>query len=214
MELKIVAYLRKKSGKEICKKLRREGKIPAILYGRNEKNINLWVEEREFLKILPQIAKRSPILNLRIEENNEEFPVILKSLQKNPITQKFIHVDFQKIHPEEKVAVNCPVILKGTAIGIKMGGILDQHLYSIPVKGKIADIPPYIEIDISNLKMGYSIHINEIKWEKIEPLLPLDTPIVSILTPKKIEAAPTVEEVKEPEVIKEKKEEKEEKEEK
>lgn len=211
MELKIIAYLREKAGKEICKKLRREGKIPAILYGRNEKNINLWVEEREFLKILHQIAKRSPILNLRIEENNEEFPVVLKALQKNPITQKFIHIDFQKIHPEEKVTVNCPVILKGTAIGVKMGGILDQHLYSIPIKGKIADIPPYIEIDISNLKMGYSIHINEIKWEKIEPALPPDTPIVSVLTPKKIEEiAPTAEATKEPEVIKEKKEEKEE----
>lgn len=214
MELKIVAYLREKAGKEICKKLRREGKIPAVLYGRNEKNLNLWVFEKEFLKILSQIAKRSPILNLRIEENNEEFPVVLKSLQKNPITQKFIHIDFQKVHPEEKVTINCPVILKGTAIGVKMGGILDQHLYSIPVRGKINDIPPYIEVDISNLKMGYSIHINEIKWEKIEPTLPLETPIVSILTPKKIaEIAPTIEEVKEPEIIKKKEEEKEEKEE-
>ncbi len=211
MEIKISAHIREKSGKEICKKLRKNGKIPAILYGKNEKNINLWVEEKEFLKILPLIAKRSPILNLRIEDENIEFPVILKSLQKNPITQKFIHIDFQKIHPEEKITVNCPVILKGEAIGVKMGGILDQHLYSLPVKGKIQDIPPYIEIDISNLKMGYSIHISEIKWEKVEPALPPDTPIVSILTPKKIEEiTPPPEEVKQPEVIKEKKEEKEE----
>ncbi|MCS7250644.1 MAG: 50S ribosomal protein L25 [candidate division WOR-3 bacterium] len=213
MELVIVAHIRKGAGKGVCRKLRKEGKIPAILYGKNEKNINLWVDEREFLKILPKIAKRSPVLNLKIEEENQEFPVILKALQKNPINQKFIHIDFQKIHPEEKIIVNCPVVLKGTPIGVKMGGILDQHLYSIPIKGKIADIPPYIEIDISNLKMGYSIHINELNWEKIEPVLPPDTPILSILTPKKIEEiAPTAEEVKEPEVIKEKKEEKEEEE--
>lgn len=212
MELKIIAHLREGAGKGVCRKLRREGKIPAILYGRKEKNINLWVEEREFLKILHQIAKRSPILNLRIEENNEEFPVILKTLQKNPITQKFIHIDFQKIHSEEKITINCPVILKGTAIGVKTGGILDQHLYSIPVRGKIVDIPPYIEIDISHLKMGHSIHINEIEWKKIEPALPPDTPIVSILAPKKIEeVAPAAGEITEPEVIKEKKEEKEEK---
>lgn len=208
MGIKISAHIREKRGKEICKKLRRNGKIPAVIYGKNEKNINLWVEEKDFLKILPQIAKRSPILNLHLEEENTEFVVILKSLQKNPITQKFIHIDFQKIHPEEKVVVNCPIILKGQAIGVKMGGILDQHLYSIPVKGKIQDIPPYIEIDISNLKMGHSIHISEIKWEKIEPTLSSETPIISILTPKKIEeVTPTTEGVKEPEVIKEKKEE-------
>lgn len=199
--IELKAYVRERSGKEIAKKLRRAGKIPAVLYARGEESVKLYVEEKDLLALLHEIRGRAPILTLSLPFANEQ--CIMKSIQKDPIKNRFIHVDFQKIHPEEEVVIKCPIALIGTAPGVKMGGILDHHLRDVLVKGKIDLIPPRIEVDISNLKLGQSLHLSDIKLVGSHFLLPPDTPIVSILVPKKMEevkveaAAPPVE----PEVI-------------
>ncbi|MEO0102978.1 MAG: 50S ribosomal protein L25 [candidate division WOR-3 bacterium] len=214
--MELIGYIREKKGKEITKKLLREGKIPAILYGRGEESLKLYVKEKELLELLEELKGKAPIFTLSISGKSER--CIMKTIQKDPIRNRFIHIDFQKVHPEEEIVVKCPVVLLGTAPGVEAGGILDYHLREVAVKGRVDAIPPRIEVDISQLRLGHSIHLSDIKISGGHFLLPPETPVVSVLVPKKVEEvkpaevapAPT-----EPEVIaKEKKEEKKEGEEK
>lgn len=210
--MELIAYLREKKGKEITKKLLREGKIPAILYGRGEESIKLYVEEKKFLALLEELKGKAPIFLLSISGKSER--CIMKAIQKDPIRNRFIHIDFQKVHPQEEIVVKCPVVLLGMAPGVKAGGILDHHLREVAVKGRVDLIPPRIEVDISGLRLGYSIHLSDIKISGGHFLLPPDTPVVSVLAPKKVEEVKPAEVTPtpaEPEVLtKEKKEEKEE----
>ncbi len=183
MELK--AYLREGKGKGVCKKLLRQGKIPAILYGRGEESVKIYVAEKELLLLLEKIKGKTPIITLSLGDRS--FRCLVKTLQKDPIKNRFIHVDCQKIHPEEEITIKCPVILVGLAPGVKAGGILDHHLREVPIKGKIDALPERIEVDVSNLKLGHSIHLSDIKLTGAHFLLPSETPVVSVLVPKKVE---------------------------
>ncbi|MEO0098640.1 MAG: 50S ribosomal protein L25, partial [candidate division WOR-3 bacterium] len=127
--MELIAYLREKKGKGITKKLLREGKIPAILYGRGEESVKLYVEEKRFLALLEELKGKAPIFTLSFAGKSER--CIMKAIQKDPIKNRFIHIDFQKIHPEEEIVVKCPIVLLGTAPGVKAGGILDHHLREV-----------------------------------------------------------------------------------
>ncbi|MEO0091410.1 MAG: 50S ribosomal protein L25 [candidate division WOR-3 bacterium] len=207
MEYSLKAEERNAVGTSASKKLRREGLVPGVIYGHHENPLSIFVSEREFSALLDKIKGHSPIINLEVGDTT--IKVILKSLQREPISKKLLSVDFQRIHAKEKVTLKIPVILKGSPIGVKMGGILDHPLRAIPVKCEIEKVPEHIEIDISGLKLGHSVHISDLKIEGVEFMLPPDTPIVSVLTPRKLveEAVAVTEEVKEPEVITEKKKE-------
>ncbi|MEO0093393.1 MAG: 50S ribosomal protein L25 [candidate division WOR-3 bacterium] len=213
MPYAIKAEIRETKGKSHSRKLRQNGLVPAILYGRGEEPKKLVINGKEFSKLLDTIKGKSPIIDLELA--GEPVKCVIKLIQRHPITLNLLHVDFQKVHAREKISVAVPVILKGIdqSIGIKAGGILDHHLREIPIKAEVSKIPEHIEVDITNLKLGHSIHIADIKMPDVEFMLPADTTIVSILAPRKVEevAAPvTAEEVvKEPEVITEKKKEEE-----
>lgn len=208
MEYKLKVEERTSSGKSANKKIRRKGIIPGVIYGHGDKAINLSVNEKEFTRLLEKIKGRSPIVNIEIGDK-PPIKAIIKTMQREAITKKLLSIDFQLIHAQEKITVNIPVVIKGAAIGVKEGGILDFPLRSIPVRCQVDKVPEQIEINIENLKMGHSIHISDLKLEGVEFTIPSDTPIVSVLVPKKVVevAAPVTEEVAEPEVITEKKKE-------
>ncbi len=203
----IQAKIRNETGKSKVRKLRRTGELPAVMYGHGEPSLPLTIPLTQFHKLLKELKGRAPVVEVEIE-GQSPIHCVIKTIQRNPIDGSFLHVDFQKVHPEERITMNVPVILKGVAIGVKQGGILEQILREIPVRATIDKIPEHFDIDITNLKMGHSIHIAELKYPEIEFALPLDTPIVTILAPKKLAAVaetPTlVEAPTEPEVIKEK----------
>jgi large subunit ribosomal protein L25 len=210
MEYTLKVDERKTQGKSASKKIRQDGIIPAVIYGHGDEAIRLAVNEKEFLRLLETIKGRNPIINLIVGEKPKT-KAIIKSMQRAAVTKKLLSIDFQKIHADEKILMQVPVILKGTAAGIKEGGILDQTLRSIPMRGQIDKIPDHIEIDITDLKLGHTIHIADLKLTDLEFMVSIDSPIVSVLTPKKVVevAAPVTEEITEPEVITEKKREEE-----
>lgn len=208
----IKAEIRDQIGKSANRSLRRNGLVPAILYGRGTQPINLVINEKEFLRLLEEIKGRSPIIELELAK--EKVKCVIKLIQRHPISLQLLHIDFQKVKAQEKISVAVPVILSGVAnsVGIKAGGILEHHLREIPLKAEVDKIPEHIEIDVSNLKLGHSIHIADLSalggLSEVEFTLPADTTIVSILAPRKVEevvAPVAAEEVKEPEVITEKK---------
>lgn len=206
----IKAKIRLETGKSKMRKMRRAGQLPAVMYGHGDPSTLLTLSAHEFQQVLRDLKGRTPIVDLEIDGQGV-VRCVIKTIQRNPINNTFLHIDFQKVHADEKITMNVPVLLHGTAIGVKQGGMLELLLHEIPVRATIDKIPEHIDIDITNLKMGHSIHISDLKYEGIEFLLPAESAIVTILTPRKLAAAietpaPT-EAVAEPEVIKEKKKE-------
>jgi large subunit ribosomal protein L25 len=212
--VKIEVFLREKTGKETAKKIRREKSIPAIVYG---KDVNIPIKvPHQSLKILKSIHfSESAIIDMEIVNNDkkESYSVIIKDLQYHPLTEEIIHMDFMKVSLEEKIRVHVPVVLKGEPKGVKLGGTLEQILREIEVEGLPLDIPEKLELDVSNLEIGDSLHVRDIKVsDKLKVITPQEETIATVLAKEEevVEEAPAEEAPQEPEVIKEKKEEKEE----
>lgn len=206
----IKASIRTETGKSRIRKLRRAGTLPAVMYGHGDPSVILSISAHEFTMLLKELKGRAPIVDLLINGETSTRCVI-KTIQRNPIDGSLLHVDFQKVHAHEKITMNVPVVIHGTAEGVKQGGMLAQLLREIPVRGTIDKIPERIDIEITHLKMGHSIHISDLNYPEIEFVLPPESAIVTILTPRKLAAAevatPQPEAAAEPEVIKEKKKE-------
>lgn len=219
----VEATTRSETGKGRMRRLRRAGSVPAVMYGHGDPSQLLAINAHNFKQLLKAIRGHSPVVELRLDGKTTR--CVIKTIQRNPVNDELLHVDFQKVHADEKITMNVPVLLRGTAAGVKAGGLLDHLLREVPVRATIDKVPEHFEIDISEMQMGQSVHLSDLPSEDVEFILPLDSAVVSILAPRKIvettpgaaaEAVPGEEAAKEPEVIKEKaaKEEPEEKKEK
>lgn len=198
VDLMATPYTREKKGD--TKRLRNSGSIPAVLYGHGEKSYTISIDRKSFKKVLELLQQEAVMLDLQL--NDKKYLCVIKSVQHNPMTGDILHVDFQHIHHTEKIKTTVPIHLLGTAPGLKKGGILDQHLHEVVVKCLPDDIPNKIELDISNLDLHQTIHLFDIKLEKIEFELKKETPVVSVVVPRAVEevvkpAAVTVEAVAE-----------------
>jgi large subunit ribosomal protein L25 len=213
-DITLCSFLREKVGKNTNKKLRRQGLVPSILYGRDIESIPIKIKEKEFKQIIEK-SGQNVIINLEVikNETKDTFTVMIKEVQIHPLTSKFLHIDFQKISLEEKMVVTVPVHLIGESKGVKEGGILDQIIRDIEVKCLPTKIPQNIEIDVSELNIGDVIYVKDIKPpEDVEIVTEKEEVIVTVLAPAVVEVAEEVkpEEEKVPEVV-EKEKEKEEK---
>ena len=212
MAYTVKATERTDTGKGKVGRLRRNGTLPAVMYGHGEPSLMLALSTHEFDRLLDQVKGHSPIVDVEIDGRAAQ-KCVIKTLQRNPMTGGLLHVDFQKVHPGEKITMNVPVIVHGSAEGVKQGGMLDHVLRQVPVRAAIDAIPERFEIDVTNLKIGHSIHISDLGRPDLEYTLPLDSPIVAVLTPRKLTEEPTAAEAAaaaeagpaEPEVITEKK---------
>ena len=208
----VKATQRTDTGKGKVGRLRRSGTLPAVMYGHGEPSLMLAMSTHDFDRLLEEIRGHSPIVDVEVDGRPAQ-KCVIKTLQRNPMTGGLLHVDFQKIHAGEKVTMNVPVIVLGSAEGVKQGGMLDHVLRQVPVRATIDTIPEHFEIDVTNLKIGHSIHIKDLGRADLEFALPLDSPIVAVLTPRKLTETPTAAEAAaaaeagpaEPEVITEKK---------
>jgi large subunit ribosomal protein L25 len=208
--VKIEAILREKTGKETAKKARFKGNVPAIIYGRGS---NLAVQISPVsLKTLNSIHfSQSAVIDMELAgaQKKESFSVLIKDLQYNPLTEAIIHIDFIRVSLEEKIKVNVPVVLKGEPKGLKDEGILEQILWQLVIEALPLDIPEKVEVDVSHLGIGNSVHVSDIKLAgnlKIvnspeETIATVVEKVEEVVATTAEEAAPTG-----PEVIKEKKE--------
>lgn len=205
LEVKIKTNKRTKVGKQQVNYLRKNGLIPAILYGHGEETINISIPEKEFCHLLQKEKGENIIIEIELPGDKIK-KTIIKEIQRNPVTSRILHVDFQHLIMTEKVHMQVPIILTGTPEGIKSGGVLEHLLRKINVKCLPKDIPPHIEVEVSELKLGDSVHISDLSVENVEILEEPTETITTILIPKIVK-----EEVKE-EVVEEVKEEEEKKE--
>jgi large subunit ribosomal protein L25 len=212
-EIVIKAKPRDKMGKEHAKKLRRKGLIPAVVYGADMSPLPLEVEAKAFHALLRSGLGENVIITLNIDDQkNGDKKVLIREIQRDPVWGNILHIDFQQISLTEKLTINVPIHLVGIPIGVQQdGGILQHVLRELEVECLPTDIPEKIEVDVANLKIGDSIHVGDIKAEKVEILSDPLGSIVSVVPPtvfKEPEVAPAAAE-EEPEVITEKKEEEE-----
>jgi large subunit ribosomal protein L25 len=185
---------REGTGRSASRRLRKAEKIPAILYGKHTKPETLAVNAPEFTKLLKEIAGRAALVELKREQGANALS-FLQEIQRDPITDRYLHVDLQEVKENEKMIISVAVRVTGEAYGVKTeGGVLDTATKRLRIRTLPKDLPDFIEIDVTELKMGESIHVSDIK--QIAGVEFLDDPqqaVVLCVAPPEEEAAPVAE---------------------
>ncbi len=176
------ATLRKDLKKSTTKALRRAGQVPAVLYGKKTENKNIAVDEITFQKWMRKVGKNT-IFSLEIE-GNDKHQVLVYDVQFDPIKEKLYHIDFYEVDMESEIETSVPVKLVGEAPAEREGGIISQLLYELTVRCLPADIPEEIEVDISNVELGDTIQVKDIRDRvSVELLHEDDETILTVQAP-------------------------------
>jgi len=196
------AKKRQISTKSALTQLRKSGRVPGIFYSKHHEPLPIDVETNSLNPLV--FTSKTHLISLKVD-SGDTFDCVIKDVQFDPVTDKIVHFDLIGLEVGEKVNIEVPVQLVGTAVGIKEGGVLQQLLHKLEIECLPGDIPEHIEIDITNLKKGQSIHIGELNFPNITFLQSADAIVVSV-THQRAEKEVTVavdtgEEMKEPEVI-------------
>jgi large subunit ribosomal protein L25 len=180
-------------GKKV-KEIRLSGLIPAVVYGREIEAVAVAVEARHFKKVISGEAGTNIIINLKVGEGAaaKELPVITYAMQRNPLTDDIIHVDFRNISMTEKIKTKVPVELVGLPIGVKeSGGVLVHNLREIEVECLPTDIPDKFTVEVSGLAINHSIQVaNLVVPSAVTILSNPEDPIAMVTPPSKEEVAP------------------------
>lgn len=181
-------------GKSPARALRRQGLIPAILYGPKRETLPLTVSPIDLDKIYKTSGTEQVILNLVIENGGtQKVTVLVKEVQASPVTRQYLHMDFLEISLDEEIVVRVPVEVTGKSTGIERGGFLQLVRHELEVSCLPSDMPDKIEVDITDLDIGDAIHVEDIALD--DRIRMLAEPGHTVLTV----VAPTVEEEELPE---------------
>ncbi len=201
--LDITASKRERVGKGAARALRRQGEIPAVIY-RKGASESIKISGKEFLKAFKKIRGENVLINLNFPDGTSKLAVI-KDYQVDPVTGELLHTDFQEILLTEKVRVTVKVVTVGIPKGVKeRGGVLQHGLREIEIEALPDKIPGHIEVDVSSLDVGESIHVRDLILPEGVKVLTDGDEVIATLTSPLVEEAPAVPspEVTEPEVIK------------
>jgi large subunit ribosomal protein L25 len=181
----LTAEIREGVGKEKAKKLRSKGLIPAIFYGPRAQTIPLVIDSKELAKALRTEAGENVLIDLDIRKGpqSDRKVVMLKAIQVDPLQRATLHTDFYEVAMDEMVTVEVPVHLVGKPEGTKVGGILEQVRRVIQMQCLPGDIPKSIDIDVSALNIGDSIHVQEINVEKAKIISDTNFTIATVVPP-------------------------------
>ncbi len=209
-EVKLKATKREGTGKQVAKKLRRNGLIPAIYYFHGQDSIPIAIDAKGFQTML---SEEVTIVDLEFD-NGDVLPSVIREIQWDPVTTKPLHVDFLGVKLDEAVTVEVPLHLVGTPNGVKnQGGVLQFLVRAVEIECLPRDIPEHIEVDVSGLNVHDSITVGDLETPNFQIITDPETVIASVVPPRiEVEAEEAeVEEEQEPEVVSKKKEEEEEK---
>jgi large subunit ribosomal protein L25 len=154
---------REGTGRSASRRLRKAEKIPAILYGKHTKPENLAVNAPEFVKLLKEIRGSAALIELKREAGAAALS-FLQEIQRDPITDRYLHLDLQEVKENEKMIINVTVHVVGEAYGVKTeGGILETASHRLRIRCLPKDLPAFIEVNVTDLKVGGAIHVGELK---------------------------------------------------
>jgi len=206
------AEARTETGKGVARKLRAAGRVPAVIYGHAREAQALSLPTRELEKLLSSISTGSTVVELSVGSATTK--TLIREVQRHPFKKQILHVDFQELVAGEKVSVEIPLVFVGTPEGVRLSGaLLEQILHSIEVLVDPANIPNHIDVDVTNLAMGHSLHVRELTLPAgLEVLSDEDATVCAVVAPRAVvEETPAegAEVVAEPELIRKPKEEEE-----
>jgi large subunit ribosomal protein L25 len=191
----LTAEFRETQGKGASRRLRHEGKVPAILYGGHSDARALTLSHQKLAVMLENERFYSTILSLKVGDQTQA--AILKDVQRHPFKNAILHIDFQRVEENEKIRISIPLHFKGAAAspGVKtQGGIVSHMRNEVEVSCLPKDLPEFVEVDISGLSLNESIHLSQLKIPEGVQLLDLakeDSAVVAIHSPRAEEPEPT-----------------------
>ena len=204
-DTKLIAKKRDLEGSASARRMRKEGMLPGVIYGTDKAPSSVLLTAHDFELLLHHHASESLIVEIELEGEGD-VSVLVKEVQRHPVTSDLMHVDFQRINANETISVEIQVELTGEAAGVKLGGSLDHVMHSIAVECLPGDLVEAFEADVSDLKIGAALCVSDLNLsDKFKLLVDEDSIIAAVSAPK----AEEVEEEAasdEPEVINEKKE--------
>lgn len=182
------AEIREKTGKAESGRLRRQGRIPASVYGKEYQVRSIHVPEKDLEKIFKTKLGVNTLIELAI--TGVDAPkVLIKEVQGHPISRKFHHIDFYVVREDQKVKVWVPLHLAGRAVGVVQGGLLEYLTREVELLCPVGKIPEEIVVDVTELGIGKNIHLSGVKLpDGVELEEGYDPALVTIVDPKKIEA--------------------------
>lgn len=195
MTLTLEGKLKKETGKGVNRRLRSQGRLPAVFYNKKE-NIPLTVAAREMEKLQEKHGS-SLLIDLAVEgDSKKSRKVIMKDMQTHPLKRGLVHVDFMEVDMKEKIKVTVPLVLVGHSPGEKMGGFVNHILKNVHIECLPGDIPVEIEVPLDEVELDQVIHISDLKvYENIEFLHKPGESVVSVFEEKvKEEEKPAEEE--------------------
>ncbi|MDA8274804.1 MAG: 50S ribosomal protein L25 [Actinomycetota bacterium] len=183
-EITLAAEVGRTTGSSATRRLRTEGKIPGVLYGHGLEPVPVAVDAREFRAAMSGEAGLNTLLSLEVDGRSHL--TLARDIQRHPVRNTVAHVDFQIVRRDEVIAAEVPIVLVGEAIEVSHGdGIVDQLLFTLPVKARPADIPSSVDLDISSLTIGVSLHVSDIVLPAgVEADTDPETPVVSGIPPR------------------------------
>jgi large subunit ribosomal protein L25 len=180
------AELRSNTGKGVARKLRAAGQVPGIVYGHGRQPQALAVNARDLDKLLSGIAAGSTVIELTLAKATTR--TLIREIQRHPFKKQILHVDFMELVAGEKVIVDIPLVFVGIPEGVRLSGaLLEQIVHSIEVNVDPSNIPNHIDVDVTNLAMGHSLHVRDLKLpEGLEVLTDEDTTICAVIAPRAV----------------------------
>jgi large subunit ribosomal protein L25 len=167
--------------------LRRDGLVPGVVYGPSIESMPVSIARKDLQTLFSQITRSSQI-ELKIDEDGDarELSVFVKVVDYDPITDEPLHVDFYHADVGHPLKLHVPVKVVGEPVGLKAGGILNVLFNTVRVHGLPKDIPHLITLDVTALDLGESIHVRDVDFGEVEPMLPPERTLVTLMAPRAI----------------------------
>lgn len=183
MELKLEAEKRDESGKGAARKLRARGRVPAVLYGQGVGPVSVSVGAKDLYRVLHGSAGTNVLVNLTVD--GAEHLALPREIQRDHVRGRYVHVDFLAVRRDEKVTVSVPVRVVGESPGVKVGGVVEHHLWELEVECLPGDVPDGIDADVSELQVGDSLRVSDVVApEGVTVLTPPEESLLSVVVPQ------------------------------
>jgi large subunit ribosomal protein L25 len=180
------AELRSDTGKGVARKLRASGRVPGIVYGHGRQPQALSLDARDLEKLLSTIAAGSTVVELGLDRATTK--TLIREIQRHPFKKQILHVDFMELVAGEKVIVDIPLVFVGIPEGVRLSGaLLEQILHSVEVNVDPSNIPNHIDVDVTNLAMGHSLHVRDLVLPAgVEVLTDEDATMCAVIAPRAV----------------------------
>ncbi len=182
MEVKLKAEKREGSGKGVARKIRAAGKVPGVLYGPDQETISLQVDARDLRHALHTDAGANVLIDLKVDEDS--YLSMPREVQRDVLRGEILHVDLLRIRKDVAIQVEVPVHLTGESAGVKMGGVVEHHLWQIRLECLPAAVPESLEADITALEIGDALHVSDLQIPDGATLVtPAEEILVTVVPP-------------------------------